>query len=451
MSKGSGLRSGTRFLPAERGLRGTLRVPGDKSVSHRAALLGAVNDGPVTVSGFLKSADTMASLAAVQALGVDVQWQGEEVLINGGGWQGLTEPDDVIDVANSGTLIRLLPGLVASTSLFCVLTGDASIRRRPMARVLGPLASMGAVVGGRKGDTLPPVTIRGGALRGITHELPVASAQVKSCLLLAGLRARGETTLIEPAASRDHTERMLIYGGGRVEREVLPDGRGRLTVWPVEGLDMKTISVPGDFSSAAFFLAAAVLVDGSELTIENVGLNPTRTGLLDVLRRMGADVEVAPMDMLSPEPVGTLTVRSSNLTATDVGADLVPSLIDELPLYLLLAARAKGISRLRGAAELRAKESDRLQVMASFLRTLGVTVHEYPDGMDVHGCEQGWERGEMFVQGDHRMAMVGAVAGLAATEGVAVDDTDCIGVSFPSFIPVLEGVGGRWPAAENVP
>ncbi len=433
--------SSALFPAATSGLRGTVRVPGDKSVSHRAALLGAVSDGPVTVSGYLRSADTEASLRAIQALGVDVQEQGDDLVIQGRGWEGLSEPADVIDVANSGTLIRLLPGLVASLPLTCVFTGDASIRRRPMARILDPLAAMGATVVGRRGDTLPPFAIRGGNLRGITHRLPVASAQVKSCIMLAGLRADGPTMILEPAGSRDHSERMLRYGGGKVERDLLADGCGRLTVWPLERLHMQHIAVPGDFSSAAFFVVAASLVPDSRLTIEGVGINPTRTGLLDVLRRMEASVEVASTDMLGPEPVGDITAASSALAATEVTPDEVPNLIDELPLFLLAAAAARGVSRLRGAQELRAKESDRLQVMATFLRGLGVAIDEYPDGMDVHGQPGLWRGGEAHAHGDHRMAMVGAVAGLASTDGVRVDDIDCIGVSFPDFIATLESLG----------
>ncbi len=445
MSDESSLGSGPAlFLPASVGLTGTVRVPGDKSVSHRAVLLGAVNSGPVTVSGFLRSADTMASVAAVRALGVPIACDDQDLVIEGRGWEGLSEPEDVIDVANSGTLIRLLPGLVASTGHLCVLTGDASIRRRPMRRILEPLARMGATVAGRRHDTLPPIAIRGGELCGCTHELAVASAQVKSCLLLAGLRASRPTTVIEPAPSRDHTERMVRYAGGRVTTQLLPDGRGMVTVDPVETLHMEHIAVPGDVSSAAFFLTAATLVPDSHVIVEDVGLNPSRTGLLTVLERMGALLETTPGQMLGPEPIGTVSARFAHLTATEVGPDEVPGLIDELPLFLLAAARAQGTSRLRGAEELRAKESDRLAVMAAFLRSLGVRVDERPDGMDVHGRPDPWERGEVFAHGDHRMAMVGAVAGVASRRGVHVDDVGCMAVSFPGFTGLLRRLGGDW-------
>lgn len=438
--------TGGLFLPAANGLRGTLRVPGDKSVSHRAILLGAVNDGPVTVTGFLRSADTLATVTAARALGVEVQEHADRLVVQGCGWEGLSEPDDVVDVANSGTLIRLLPGLVASCPFLCVLTGDASIRRRPMARVVEPLAAMGASVSGRRAGTLPPLAIRGGHLRGITHHMPVASAQVKSCLLLAGLRAAGETVVVEPSASRDHTELLIRYMGGRVEREGPQDGPGRVRVWPSIGLHMDALSVPGDFSSAAFFLVAALLTADSEVSIENAGLNPSRTGLLAVLRRMGANLHVEPAETPGPEPEGSITARSSSLTATDVGASEVAGLIDELPLFLLAAAKAEGTSCLRGAAELRAKESDRLSAMTAILRALGVRVNEHLDGMDVVGDPSGWTGGAILAQADHRMAMVGAIAGAASREGVRVDDVDCVSVSYPGFTEALAVLGGAWTA-----
>jgi 3-phosphoshikimate 1-carboxyvinyltransferase len=438
--RGGGARS---FLPAATGLNGTIRVPGDKSVSHRAVLFGAVNDGPLRVSGFLRSADTRATVAAVRALGVQVDDDGHELLVHGGGWEGLREPADVIDVRNSGTLIRLLPGLVASLPFLCVLTGDASIRRRPMARVLRPLGAMGATVAGRENDSLPPISIRGGALRGMRHELAVASAQVKSCIMLAGLRADAMTEIVEPAPSRDHTERIIRYAGGRVEREGAADGPGTVRVWPLERFSMGSLVVPGDFSSAAFFLVAALLVNGSRVTVENAGLNPSRTGLLAVLQRMGAAIDIDTLPAAGPEPVGRMTASTSHLVATDVGANEVPNVIDELPLFLLAAAKAEGVSHLRGAAELRAKESDRLQAMAALLGALGVKVVEHPDGMDVHGRPEGWRGGSILTEADHRIAMAGAIAGAASDGGTSIDDAGCIGVSYPDFVRDLEGLEGR--------
>jgi 3-phosphoshikimate 1-carboxyvinyltransferase len=346
----------------------------------------------------------------------------------------------VIDVRNAGTLIRLLPGLVAPLPFLCVLTGDATIRRRPMARVLDPLRRMGVTVAGRHGDTLPPISIRGGNLRGMRHELAVASAQVKSCILLAGLRAQGETRVVEPAASRDHTERMIRYAGGRVEREGPADGAGTVRVWPAERLKMSALRVPGDFSSAAFFVVAALLTDDSEVSVANAGLNPTRTGLLAILERMGAQIEVIPSRVEGPEPQGTITARTSRLTATEVTAAEVPNVIDELPLFLLAAAKAEGVSRLRGAAELRAKESDRLRATAALLTALGVTVTEHPDGMDVTGDPAGWGGGSVVTEGDHRIAMAGAIAGAASRQGTTIDDSACIAVSYPDFVRDLEAL-----------
>jgi 3-phosphoshikimate 1-carboxyvinyltransferase len=430
------------FAPATP-LRGRVRVPGDKSISHRALLLGAVNAGPVEVTGFLPSADTLATLGAVRALGVRVEEtvhsaQGPTaVRVHGEGWEGLAEPLDVIDVANAGTLMRLLPGLLASLPMFCVLTGDASIRRRPMRRIVEPLRAMGAWIEGREDGSRAPLALRGGPLQGLSHQMPVASAQVKSCLLLAGLRAEGETRVVEPGPSRDHTERLIRYGGGVVEREGPLTGPGAVSVRAVEHLRLGSIAVPGDLSSAAFLLVAALLVPGSEITVHDVGLNPTRAGLLEVLQTMGADLEVRVGDGSEPEPRGAVTARSSELTGLDLGPDEVPLLIDELPIWALAAARARGTSRLRGAAELRVKESDRLATVAALLRGLGVEVSEYPDGLDIVGRPSGWDGGRVASHGDHRLAMTGAVAGLASRQGVVVDDLTCADVSFPGFAATI--------------
>lgn len=434
---------GTIFLPAGP-LRGVTRVPGDKSISHRAVLLGAVNAGPVEVTGFLRSADTLATVRAARSLGVSVDEHGpggEDLTVHGVGWEGLQEPADVIDVANAGTLIRLLPGLLASTDMFCVLTGDESIRRRPMARVLEPLALMGATTWARGGGRLPPAALRGGRLRGIEHAMPVASAQIKSCLILAGLRAEGATIIHEPGPSRDHTETMVRYGGAQVQREGDPAGAGITTVQPLPAtLHLGPIAVPGDFSSAAFLLVAALLVPGSQLTVERVGLNPTRTGLLQALEAMGGRVQVVVEDVAGPEPLGSLTISHGELTAVDIGPELVPLMIDEIPIWALAAAHARGTSRLRGAAELRVKESDRLAATAELLRALGVGVQETHDGLDIEGRPQGWAGGMVQSRADHRLAMAGAVAGLASGEGVHVDDVACMAVSFPDFAATIRSI-----------
>jgi 3-phosphoshikimate 1-carboxyvinyltransferase len=442
---GSDTRGG-RFLPATHGLRGSVRVQGDKSISHRALLLGSVSSNATRVAGLLRSADTLATIGAVRALGVEVEDLGDDLVVHGAGWAGLSEPTDVIDVANSGTLIRLLPGLVASRDIFCVLTGDSSIRRRPMGRVLDPLADMGATVAGRAGNKQPPLSIRGGGLKAVDHRLAVASAQVKSCLLLAGLRADGITSIAEPGQSRDHTERMIRQGGGRVEREETSEGAGVVRVWPLDELRLTRVDVPGDFSSAAFLIVGALLVPGSEVTIDGVGLNPTRTGLLAALGRMRADVQVQVADPEAYEPYGRVTVRFSDLTATDIEPHEIPNVIDELPAFLLAAARAKGTTRVRGAQELRVKESDRLSAMTQLLSTLGVSVEERADGLIVTGRPQGWDGGHVVTHADHRLAMVGALAGYASRTGVTVDDIDCMSVSFPGFADTLGELGGPWEA-----
>lgn len=435
---------GGRSFPAEEGLRGTVRVPGDKSISHRAVLLGAVSCRSVAVSGFLRSADTLATVEAVRSLGVEVTERDTDLVVHGAGWEGLKEPEDVIDVANAGTLMRLLPGIVAGREFTCVITGDASIRQRPMARVLRPLQAMGAGVTGRAGGTLPPICIHGGTLRGTDHDLEVASAQVKSCLLLAGLRAQGPSSIREPGASRDHTERMIRQGAGRVERVDLPDGAGEVRVWPLDRLDLSQVDVPGDFSSAAFLVVAALLVPGSEVIVEDVGLNPTRIGLLNALERMGAQVTVEISDVSADEPVGRITSRYSELTATDIRPSEVPNVIDELPVFMLAAAKAAGTSSISGAAELRVKESDRLQAMAELLSSIGVTVNEKPDGIEIEGSPTGWRGGDVRARDDHRLAMVAAIAGCVSSAGVSVDDAECIDVSFPGFVDILRELGGRW-------
>lgn len=435
---------GQMFRPAGGGLRGTVSVPGDKSISHRAVLLGAVSAGSVEVTGFLRSADTLATVDAIRALGVMVHEIGHDhLVVHGGGWDGLKEPEDVIDVRNAGTLMRLLPGLLASLPFMTVLTGDASIRRRPMGRVIGPLVAMGAEVWGRGGDRLPPIAVRGGALRGISHTMPVASAQVKSCLLLAGLRAHGETSIVEPGPSRDHTERLLRAGGAQVEREGSCTGPGTVRVSRLDGpLDLTSVKIPGDLSSAAFLLVGALLIPDSRVTVEGVGLNPTRTGILDVLVEMGAHLEVDPSALSAAEPAGSVTAAFSDLTAVDIGPDQVPLLIDEIPVWALAAARARGTSHLRGAAELRVKESDRLAAVAALLGALGVDVIEHPDGLDITGSPDGWSGGAVQSRGDHRLAMVGAIAGLCSRMGVSVDDVACMDVSYPTFAATIQGLTG---------
>jgi 3-phosphoshikimate 1-carboxyvinyltransferase len=414
-------------------LVGHLEVPWDKSISHRAVLLGAICDGETRITGFGRSADTEATIAAARALGIDVYEHGAETLrVFGKGVRGLAAPGAPIDCANSGTLVRLIAGMLAGQAgNEFTLTGDASLSRRPMERIAEPLRTMGAAVETTDGHL--PLRVAGQALRGIEYTLPVASAQVKSCILLAGVYAEGATTVVEPAPTRDHTERMLQQAGARVS--VRPTS---VTVQPAERLSLDEVEVPGDFSSAAPFVLAATLVPGSELHVHGVNLNPRRTGLLDILERMGAKVTVYSRRQIGGEPGGDLEIRSAALVGTTVDGDEVPLAIDELPLFALAAASARGDSVLRDAAELRAKETDRIEATVDALRALGVRARASEDGFRVTGVPARVRGGRVASRGDHRLAMLGAVAALASREGVRIDDADAVAVSFPGFYEMLD-------------
>jgi 3-phosphoshikimate 1-carboxyvinyltransferase len=418
----------TRFDPSG-SLRGSLRPPSDKSISHRAALIAAMGEGGTMIEGYLDAADTRSTLAAVEAVGARVEGGdasiSSQLRVHGVGLRGAESAD--IDVGNAGTLLRLLPGwLAGQEGEDWVLDGDESIRRRPVDRIVVPLRQMGARLRCRE-DRLPPLRIEGEPLRGITYELPIASAQVKSCLLFAGLLAEGETRVVEPLPSRDHTERMLAAAGAAIER----DGDA-VVVKPVERLEPEPITVPADISSAAFFIVAASLVEGSEVVLEEVGVNPTRTGLLAILGRMGAESAVEDERKVGGEPIATLRVRSAPLRATEVGGAEVPLAIDELPLVALAACFAEGRTVIRDAEELRRKESDRIETVTAALRALGGDVHPTEDGMVIEGTG-GLRGGTIESHGDHRIAMLGAVAGLASQEGVEVIGMDAAAVSYPGF------------------
>ena len=424
-----------RFGPVPGGLRGALAPPPDKSISHRAAILAAMGEEPVRVRNYLDAADTRSTLDAVRALGARVERDGADLVIGGVGLRGAGAPaGGVIDVGNAGTLLRLLPGWLAGVpGGTWTLDGDASIRRRPVDRVAEPLRRMGAQVEAREGRH-PPLLVRGVELTGADHVLPVASAQVKSCLLLAGLMAADATSVIEPAPSRDHTERMLERAGARLTR------RGTTTrVRTAEVVALEHVNVPGDPSSAAFWAAAALLVPGSEVRLDPVSLNWTRTGFLRIAARMGAAIE-GPLEPPpgpgetppADEPIGALEVRAGPLHATGVEPDEVPLAIDELPLVALLACFAEGETLVRGAQELRVKESDRIAGVVEGLRALGGDVEATPDGFAVRGTG-GLRGGRLDARGDHRMAMLGAVAGLASEEGVEVVGMEAAAVSYPDF------------------
>jgi 3-phosphoshikimate 1-carboxyvinyltransferase len=412
-------------------IAGNVRVPGDKSIGHRAVILGALAEGETRVEGFSGGEDNRRTVQIFRELGVSIEESPGFLRIRGAGLRGLSAPARVLDCGNSGTTMRLMAGVLAGQPFESRLDGDDSLRRRPMRRVAEPLSAMGATVETTAHGT-PPLRIVGGRLRGITCDLPVASAQVKSCLLLAGLYAEGETRLREPTPSRDHTERMLEGFGAPVRRE-----GGWLLAPAGARLAGQTVVVPGDLSSAAFLLGAALLVPGSEVTVLDVGLNPTRTGILDLWREMGADLEVVETDRAGGEPVGRVTARCARLRALEV-RDVVRA-IDEVPILALTAARAEGVTRIRGAAELRTKESDRLAALARGLSALGARVTEHPDGLDIEGPAV--LRSAAFrSDGDHRIAMMAAVASLCAQGPCTVDEVDSVATSFPGFFPMLESL-----------
>lgn len=423
-----------RVKPA-RALQGEVAVPGDKSISHRALMIGAIAEGETVIENFLAGEDCLATLSCLRALGVGITGpEAGRVRVEGRGLYGLSEPTDILDAKNSGTTMRLLLGILAGQPFFSVITGDASLRRRPMGRVVRPLRAMGAQIMARAGGELAPLAVSGGGLRSIEFASPVASAQVKSAVLLAGLYATGETVVTEPALSRDHTERMLALFGAPVRR----DG---LSVAVRGGAVLKAVPVrvPGDISSAAFLLVAACIVPDAAVTVKGVGLNPTRTGILDVLRAMGARIEVKVRDA-GPEPWGDVTVYSAALRGTAVGGELIPRLIDEIPVLTVAAAYAAGETVIRDAAELKYKESNRLRTMAVELARLGADVEELPDGLVIRGGKP--LKGTVVEShGDHRVAMALAVAGLAAAGETIIQNAGAINVSFPGFVAALTRLG----------
>lgn len=411
------------------GLTGTLVPAPDKSISHRGALFAALAAGTSRIENFLAGEDCLATAALVRALGATVALAPDGALtVTSPGLAGLKEPPDVLDCGNSGTTMRLSAGVLAGLAGHAVLTGDASLRRRPMGRVVEPLRAMGARIDGRDGGRLAPLAIRGGGLRGITYASPLASAQVKSALLLAGLFATGETLVSEPARSRDHTERLLAAMGADVAVEDLT-----VRLRPGRALAPLRMRVPGDFSSAAFWVVAAAILPGSDLLLTGVGVNPTRTGLLDALEAMGADVSrLNPRDE-GGEPVCDLRVRHAPLRATRISGALVPRMIDELPVFAVAAGLASGESVVEDAQELRAKESDRIEAVVRHLGALGLAARERPDGFVVTGRPGRYPGGETRSGGDHRIAMSAAIMGLASERGARVEDVACVETSYPAF------------------
>jgi 3-phosphoshikimate 1-carboxyvinyltransferase len=415
-------------------LEGHFAVPGDKSISHRALLLGAVSDGTTEIRGFGWSGDTESTLAAVRALGVQVDNDGGYLTVHGAGLRGLRAAD--VDCGNAGTLARLIAGLLAFQDGAFTLTGDESLSSRPMGRIAEPLAQMGAQIDSTDGKL--PLTITGAPLQAIDYVLPVASAQVKSAILLAALGASGRTTVLEPTPTRDHTELMLQAAGVRVT--VRPES---VSIDPPARLRLGEVDVPGDFSSAAPLIVAATLVPESRITIHDVNLNPRRTGLLDVLERMGGRVGILTRRRLGAEQVGDLEVRSAELTATTIRAAEVPLLVDELPLFGLLAAGARGESWVYGAGELRLKETDRIEAAVDALRAIGARAKAHEDGFAVTGVPTRPRGGRVDARGDHRIAMLGAIAGLWSSEGVEIEGAESAAISFPGFYDLIDRIVQR--------
>lgn len=416
-------------------LFGTISVPGDKSISHRAIMFGAVSRGETIVRNFLFGADCLSTISCFRKLGVRIEQEQNEIKIYGEGWNGLKEPSSILDVGNSGTTTRLMLGILAGRPFHSVVIGDDSIAKRPMNRVVLPLRKMGATINGREKGNYTPIAIQGGSpLKSITYELPVASAQVKSCLLLAGLQADGETTIIEPAATRDHTERMIQHFGGELSVQ-----NNRITVKGNQQLTGTTIDVPGDISSAAYFMVAAAIMENSEVILKNVGLNPTRTGIIDVLIKMGADITIEKDTNTSFEPVGTVTVRNSTLKGIEISGDLIPRLIDELPIIALLATQADGKTIIKNAEELKVKETNRIDAVAKELSRLGANILPTDDGMIITGKTP--LHGETVSSlGDHRIGMMLGIASLICKDKVTLEGYEAIEVSYPNFFEDLQSL-----------
>lgn len=420
-------------------LKGRIQVPGDKSISHRALILGGIATGETRIQGLLLGEDPRSTAQCFQSMGVQLSaLEDEWVVVQGVGLGNLKEPDDVLNAGNSGTTLRLMLGLLASHSdRFFTVTGDASLRSRPMGRVITPLTQMGATIWGRRGNTLAPLAIQGQSLKPAHYHSPIASAQVKSCVLLAGLLTNGQTTVTEPSLSRDHSERMLQAFGANL---TVDQDACTVTINGPASLTGQTVVVPGDISSAAFWLVGAAIVPGSELVIENVGVNPTRTGILEALRAMNADITLENERLVTGEPVADLRVRYGPLKAATFGGDLIPRMIDEIPILAVAALFAKGTTVIKDAAELRVKESDRIAVMASQLNQMGAHITELPDGLEITGGLQVLTGTEVDSHSDHRVGMSLAIAALRAQGVTVLNRAEAASISYPTFTTTLEQV-----------
>ncbi|MET3504438.1 3-phosphoshikimate 1-carboxyvinyltransferase [Halalkalibacter oceani] len=423
---------------ARNGLTGSIQVPGDKSISHRAVMFGAIAEGKTTVDGFLAGEDCLSTIDCFRKLGVTIEQEGEKVTIEGKGWDGLQEPEEILDVGNSGTTTRLMLGILATRPFHSVIIGDDSIAKRPMGRVTEPLREMGSIIDGRGNGRFTPLSIRGGQTKGIQFQSKVASAQVKSAILLAGLQSEGVTSVTEPALSRDHTERMLTAYGVEVKRDGLT-----VSVKGGQTLTAQDITVPGDISSAAFFLVAAAIVPNSHITLKGVGINPTRSGIIDVLQEMGASISVHNEQIVGGEPIADLDIKTSTLKGIEIGGDLIPRLIDEIPVIAVLATQAEGKTVIRDAEELKVKETNRIDTVVSELKKLGATIEATEDGMIIEG-RTALQAATVSSYGDHRIGMAMGVAGLIAEGRMTIERSEAIAVSYPTFFEHIdELLGGK--------
>lgn len=422
-----------KIINSKTGLKGTIKIPGDKSISHRAVMFGSLAKGDTEITGFLRGDDCMSTISCFKKLGIDIDVTDDKVIVHGKGLKGLSAPKETLDVGNSGTTIRLISGILSAQNFDSVLNGDASIQKRPMKRVINPLSLMGASIESTN-DGYAPLTIHGSKLKAIEYTMPVASAQVKSAILLASLFAEGTTVINEPVASRDHTEIMLNYFGADIK-----NNKGVITSSPVDELYGRNLEVPGDISSAAFFMVAGLVVPDSHIIIENVGINPTRTGIIDALQAMGGYVKVLNERKSGGELVGDIEVKTSHLKATTLEGSIIPRMIDEIPVFAVAALCAEGTTYVKDASELKVKESNRIATMSTELGKMGVTITETDDGMIIEG-NQKLKGSTVYSHLDHRVAMSCAIAALIAEGITTITDADCVGISFPDFYDILENL-----------
>lgn len=414
-------------------LQGELHIPGDKSISHRSVMFGAIAEGKTVIKNFLPGADCLSTIDCFKKMGVEIEQDNSNVTVYGNGLDQLSEPSELLDVGNSGTTIRLMLGILAGRPFHTTVAGDDSIAKRPMKRVTDPLRQMGAKIDGRAGGEFTPLSVRGGNLTAIDFQSPVASAQIKSAVLLAGLQASGTTTVTEPHKSRDHTERMLSMFGVTLE-----ESETSVSIAGGQTLKAADVFVPGDISSAAFFLAAGSLVPNSEIVLKNVGLNPTRTGIIDVLEKMGANLEIEPKDTGSGEPYGDLKIKTASLKAAEISGDLIPRLIDEIPIIALLATQAEGTTVIKDAAELKVKETNRIDTVASELKKLGAHIEPTEDGIKIHGKTPLTGGVAVSSHGDHRIGMMLGIAACICEHPIDISRPEAVSVSYPTFFDHIE-------------